>query len=376
MEFALRVIKIGLFSAKRALKYGMAGAVFLALAVYPRALGPMSPTVLRLDYRSNPLTIHGVIPSMIGPTDKQDLSVRQVHRDNLLWLTGIQASAFDAKTMAPRNLNNLCHTQVMSRSRMRFLDSTDNQGIGFGVLFPGVSRIQFPKNFALPFRSDESLNFMSMVFNRDPNLEPYSIVVDQTLEYLEEATSDIAIRPLYHRMLRLALPTTKAGDMGESCAMSKDNEVVERADRIQDDRDHIDHWMVPPGKHVYRSVLPAGLTIPADTTLHYAYVHLHAYGNSLELVDLTEGHSIFKANARHYATGPDIEKSDIFSSEAGVPVYKNHSYELVAEYDNTSAKPVDAMAMIYLYFADHEFLRQRFNRQFHRHPSAIRQAAQ
>ena len=43
--------------------------------------------------------------------------------------------------------------------------------------------------------------------------------------------------------------------------------------------------------------------------------------------------------------------SEIKSRE-GIPLQKGRSYELIADYDNTTNAPIDAMAIIYLYAID------------------------
>jgi hypothetical protein len=93
-------------------------------------------------------------------------------------------------------------------------------------------------------------------------------------------------------------------------------------------------------------------------TLHYISLHLHPYGTYVELRDRTLSKTVWKGFA-HYRKGTtEIVKSDVYSSEAGIPVFKDHDYAIIAEYDNTSGKPVDAMAMLYLYFADPDFRRE------------------
>ena len=49
-------------------------------------------------------------------------------------------------------------------------------------------------------------------------------------------------------------------------------------------------------------------------------------------------------------TQVQIVKIPTYSSAEGFPVYRDHEYEIEAMYDNTSNEPVDAMAMMYLYY--------------------------
>ena len=113
------------------------------------------------------------------------------------------------------------------------------------------------------------------------------------------------------------------------------------------------HWYVTPGRHVYRHRLE-GLdeTIPFDTRAHYIASHLHPFGESLELFDLTTGESVFKATAANYPHRVALEKITHYSSRDGIPIYSQHEYEIVAVYNNTTGQDVDSMAVMYLYLHD------------------------
>ncbi len=50
---------------------------------------------------------------------------------------------------------------------------------------------------------------------------------------------------------------------------------------------------------------------------------------------------------------------DYYSSEEGIPVFADHEYELVSVYDNSSGKPQDSMAVMYIYMLDQQFDREQ-----------------
>jgi hypothetical protein len=78
----------------------------------------------------------------------------------------------------------------------------------------------------------------------------------------------------------------------------------------------------------------------------------------VELRDHSTHRTVWKGYA-HYGKGSnEIVKSDVYSSEQGIPVFKDHEYSIIAEYDNADSKPVDAMAMLYFYLADPDFKRE------------------
>ena len=116
------------------------------------------------------------------------------------------------------------------------------------------------------------------------------------------------------------------------------------------------HWMVPPGRHTYRSKVVLGqLNLSEPTTLHYATAHLHPYGESLELYDLTAQQSVLKIDAEDYRDKVGVACMGEFQSDRGVVITPTHQYELRAEYNNTTSSASDAMAIMYLYLLEKDF---------------------
>jgi hypothetical protein len=97
------------------------------------------------------------------------------------------------------------------------------------------------------------------------------------------------------------------------------------------------------------------LNLAASTTLHYATAHLHPYGESLELYDLTTSRGILKIQAEDFHDKVGVMHMGEFQSAGGIVVDPSHQYELRAEYNNTTSKDVDAMAIMYLYLLENDF---------------------
>ncbi len=115
------------------------------------------------------------------------------------------------------------------------------------------------------------------------------------------------------------------------------------------------HFIVPPGRHVYRTLVTEQMPLAYDTRVHYIAIHLHPFAESLELIDLTTKKSVYKSATRPLERGIGLSHVDSYSSREGVPLLKDHSYEVVAVYDNTTSKVHDAMAVMYLYAVDMSF---------------------
>ena len=81
------------------------------------------------------------------------------------------------------------------------------------------------------------------------------------------------------------------------------------------------------------------------------------FAESLELRDLTTGESLFKSSTRGPVMQIGLDYVEHFSSESGIAVFKDHQYELVSVYDNTSSEEQDSMAIMFLYMLDEQFVR-------------------
>ncbi|MEM1062914.1 MAG: hypothetical protein AAGJ97_11365, partial [Planctomycetota bacterium] len=118
--------------------------------------------------------------------------------------------------------------------------------------------------------------------------------------------------------------------------------------------DNTIHWFVPPGRHEYITDVTEQLKLPGVSTAHYVSGHLHPYGKSLRLVDVTTGETVVSITARHREDRLGVLEMSEVTSEAGIAVDPSHRYELVAEYENPTDAPIDAMAILYTYFAEPE----------------------
>ena len=97
------------------------------------------------------------------------------------------------------------------------------------------------------------------------------------------------------------------------------------------------------------------MNLPFDTTLHYIAVHLHSFAEFLELRDLTADKSVFKSTVTGFNNSIGINHVDYYSSASGIPLYKDHEYELHSVYNNTTSSDQDVMAVMFLYVLDKEF---------------------
>jgi hypothetical protein len=112
------------------------------------------------------------------------------------------------------------------------------------------------------------------------------------------------------------------------------------------------HWMVSPGRHIYRTEITPQLNLPFDTTIHYATIHVHPFARAMELRDLTSGATVFRLSSRDWPDRLGVAHVDELKSIEGIPIFRDHRYEIAAEYDNTSDAKTDAMAILYIYLSE------------------------
>ena len=232
---------------------------------------------------------------------------------------------------------------------------------------PGVGYVKLPEGFGIPLMSDETIFLTSQVLNHNIDKANFQVRQQMDVEYVRDVDLKTPMKPLYMQSLEsmalvegseayydVAHPDKEKH--GPGCMMG---ETASPQSNIQDPFGRIftGHWIVKPGRQVNHTLVTKLLALPFDTTVHYMTVHVHPFAESIELKDLTNGEVIFHSNVVNFKDRIGIESVDSFSIKEGKPLYKDHEYELVSVYNNTSGTDQDAMAVAFLYLLDKEFKR-------------------
>jgi hypothetical protein len=243
----------------------------------------------------------------------------------------------------------------------------------FFTLVPGRLQESLPPGYGMPVRSDTPLDFFTMSLNLNVPDRAVKVRFKTTIDFVRDADLTSPMKPLFRRALYVVQPLAGSGmehmkmctsmtHPGEGCVepmgTNNLNAVVSTKDGVQAQfgADVTYHWMVPPGRHSYRvKVVANQLNLAVSTTLHYATAHLHPYGESLELYDLTTSQSVLKIQAEDFRDKVGVKHMGEFQSASGIVINPSHQYELRAEYNNTTSKDVDAMAILYLYLLENDF---------------------
>ena len=288
----------------------------------------------------------------------------------LIWLRSARVDIVDGRG-EPISSEYLCHSNLYFsdyRQHHEIFDRHVTPNQRFIDINQGLLALRLPDGFGIPMMSNENLKFHAMVFNLNARPEPFDLRVKTTFEYLRDRERTGSIKPLAQRSIPMWIGVTNPdahahthpGGHGttdshhEGERLSAPANPTHRGSRTRADgvRETL-HWIVPPGRHEYRFRPERGLRIPyPETSIHLLTGHMHAYGESIELRDLTTGKALFRVDAKGFDEAAGIEHMTHYSSEEGFPVYLDHEYELVATYNNTTAHEIDAMAVLYLYYLD------------------------
>jgi hypothetical protein len=336
-----------------------------------------------VDTESAIFTMDRVYPSMFGPKDTDRLELLKTPKPEVLWITAIKAEMVAADGETPESPEYFCHS-VLTRVSPRPVSFLKRLGLSVQnpkmfTLVQGLAEIRFPDGYGMPVLSNDRFHSTVMVMNPMDREEPVHVGVDSRIEFLRQSELDREMKPLFLVPLVTKVPVEGSHDQhddhpphpdGESCLDADAHTTAARSvDRttghgkspvtVSDTgREVTGHWYVPPGRHVYRHRLgPLDDRIRFDTKAHYIASHLHPFGESLELIDLTTGESVFKATASNYPDRVAVQEITHFSSEEGLAIDRHHEHEIVAVYNNTTDHNVDSMAVMYLYL--HDNLRSR-----------------
>jgi hypothetical protein len=308
-----------------------------------------------------------------GPWSRQTVTLADATPRELLWITGIRTEMIgtDATPMLPEFM---CHVSLnfedVEKHRGNF--GWGNQGIArILALSQGQLSARLPAGFGIPLLSDESLTLTTRVLNHNRPDERFEVRHRVTVEFLRDGDVRGPMKALRNVVGHVLVPLQPSGSAAKGSmhdhghADDGDDDLAGVAAptmvagvlKNSEGREFVGHWVVKPGREVRKKNVTETLQIPFDTTLHYSAVHMHPFAESLELRDLTTGESLVKILARPLAKGIGMDRVDSFSSAKGIPIFKNHQYQMISVYNNTTSVDQDSMAVMFLFVLDRQFRR-------------------
>jgi hypothetical protein len=313
---------------------------------------------------SDPFLVDRIYRSMLGPVFARQEPIESASEPELLWITGYAMSVVGADGRSPHSMEFECHSNLgWPREVPEGFRRPVQRAF---TLTQGQTDVRLPPGFGLPVLSSERIGAFSQVLNLSQPKGSRTVRHRLQIRYLRDRELPEPPKPLVvtHAFVMASLegepavfnvadPSAElAGATCQAGALPPGVKGV-YVDKLE--RRFAGHWVVPPGRHEYRTLVTDQLQIPYDTTVHFIGVHVHPYSRSVELRDLTTGESVWKGVQQTSEGRVGLDWIDYFSSEAGFPIYKDHQYELISVYENPGSERSDAMASLFLYYLDHEF---------------------
>lgn len=322
-------------------------------------------------------TIDRKYRSMMGPYSQREVRLGEVDAPELVWIVGYEASMVDASGEGAMPQDFMCHSNldIDVQAHHAVLGANPGYSSRLFTLSQGQFSIRFPDGFGIPVLSSEPLELTTQVLNLNHEGESLGVRHQVRIDYVRDAEVEGEIQALFpSSAYGLTLLEGEDGYFGvrrpdeeahgPGCLAGQNASPHEYEDGLG--RTFTGHWVVEPGREENRTLVTRLMNLPFDTEIHYIAVHLHPFAESLELRDLTTGEIVFHSKAENYDDKIGLARVDYFSSREGLPVYRDHEYEMVSVYENTTDEDQDSMAVMYLYLRDHSFDRKKVERALRR----------
>src|SRR4051794_25962334 len=215
----------------------------------------LSAADLLSDFRSSAIhSDYGAVSEVAFSTEliELDPGVLAFHPDHAMrdfsfaepvWVIGYQTEVLDAKDGPPRE-NYLCHT-FFGDQRVTQHDDREMLALYSDAFTP---RVRLPDGFGFRLSAGEPLHWMPLFNNRQD--QPVRIRIRGVISVIREKDRSRTIRPLYSTLRSVHTP-------------------------------HL--FFVQSGRHEFQNSFES----PFDGSIHFIGTHVHPYGVTLELYDLT-----------------------------------------------------------------------------------------
>jgi hypothetical protein len=301
--------------------------------------------------------IDGIYKSMEGPKSSNFMQLSQ--DTTLLWLTGFHVKARDTKTNTSLSNDFICHTNVDFNDVKYYSNFNLDNRIGkqyprLTSLSHGLENFNFPTGYGVPMKGNDLLYITTQSLNHNNPKESRFINHEVAINFSRKKD----LKPLMSKTVFVQLPYDKYDPFKSPVDPGKDFCIpVETKNHSYDDgkgNKLSGHWVIPNGKNRYESYINNQLQLQDSLRLHAAAVHVHPFATALTLYDQTDRKTIFKSNVINHKNSIGLNSIEAFASSEGVWLYKNHSYKLIIEVNNTSAISQDMMGSMFLFFYDKE----------------------
>jgi hypothetical protein len=307
--------------------------------------------------------------SMRGPHGFDHATLLDGPRE-LVWIVGYHTEVVDAESKEAVSQEFMCHANLdfdASEYYQTFSTRVPLSGRVF-TLSQGQQDIAFPEGYGIPVPSDMDLSLATQVLNLNiDNPKKLNVRHKVQVRFVRDSEATVPMQALYQsavegfkaltpeaRYYGLESEEVDPSLHGPGCDLGQ-AAVLGDEDPDALGQKFTAHWVVEPGEEVNRTNVTRFLNLPFDTRAHYVAVHLHPFAESLTLKDLTAGKTVLHAKAMNTPDRIGLKHVEHYAGADGIQLHKDHEYELVSVYKNTSDQAVDSMAVMYLYLHDPTF---------------------
>jgi hypothetical protein len=219
-----------------------------------------------------------------------------------VWVIGYKSDILDIKGQPPRG-NFLCHT-FFADQRVAQHEDAELKGIYSDAFTP---EIRLPDGFGIRVLPNEPLHWMPMFNNRSEDAVRVKMRV--VLTVIRGKDLKKPLKPLYGGLRSVQVP-------------------------------HL--YFVPPG----RDEKQITFELPFNGRIHFLGTHVHPYGVSVELYNVSRNETVWKGTRKSGTEGP----MNVYSSADGYAFRAGETYRIAAVYNNPTKEKIDAMAGLFLLY--------------------------
>ncbi len=327
--------------------------------------GAGSVTLLSQTY-----TLDRIYHSMQGPYGVlEGIKLEGQDPKKLLWVTGIETTVMGKDGETAISPEFFCHANLTLGEKG---NTPEAHNTAFGgethldwrlfTLVPGRLSQHLPDGFGVPVHGGETLDFLAMSLNQNVADRTVLARFRTKVSYVPDGVQPM--HPVFRRALYGYEPMghavtdgacTAGSHPGQACGPFQGRTASPHGFVQSVGPEKTIHWLISPGEYESHTPVDDQLDLPFDTTVHYVTGHLHPFGVSLALRDLTTNETLFSIKASDWDDRLGVAHMDEISSPEGIPLHRDHKYELVTVYNNTTKSDIDAMSILYIYCRDWSF---------------------
>jgi hypothetical protein len=228
-----------------------------------------------------------------------------------VWVVGYRTEIRDAEDVVLRD-DFHCHTQLKTYFTDEWSKYSRDGAPFKGVFSDGyTTELRLPSGFGVYFEAGETIVMFPAFNNRSDRRLNAKMQIE--IDYIADKDLSRPLEPLFATVVAVKQP-------------------------------HL--YMVRPG--IDERTIDLRFQYPGR--IHFMAVHIHPYGESIELYNKTDGKSVWKAAGKRDGDGPLISMPT-YDNKKGYAFDPEQEYMIRVRYNNSTDRIQDAMAGLFILFA-------------------------